>query len=112
MGSIAPQMDIMEKEDHFLAEIDLPGFDPNKISIEIEGDALIISGEKEISKDQKDGTYLRNERMSGSFYQRILFPSHAQLEKASCESKNGVLSLHIPKEKDSRRKSLQIKHSR
>ena len=103
-----PRMDIQEKENEFLAEVELPGFDHEDIQVEVEDNALILSGERSESKEKKEGNYLRNERTCGSFYQKLNFPNSANLEATTCHSKNGVLSLTIPKKEGSKNKKIKV----
>lgn len=107
--SFSPSMDVSEEDNKFIAKLDLPGFDPDEISVEIEDNALIVHGNRESSSEDNSGKYLRNERVSGSFYQKLQFPSSANLEAAECSSKNGVLTIEIPKREESKRKSLKVK---
>jgi len=104
-----PAMDVREEENKFIAQMDLPGFDPDEVSVEIEDNALIVHGSRESSSEDNSGKYLRNERMSGSFYQKLQFPASAHLEEAECSSKNGVLTINIPKKEESKRKNLKVK---
>ena len=106
---MTPAMDVCEEEHKFIAQMDLPGFDPDEVSVEIEDNALIIHGKRASSSEDNSGKYLRNERMSGSFYQKLQFPASANLEEAECSSKNGVLTIEIPKREESKRKSLKVK---
>lgn len=102
-------LDIVEGEKNFRAEVDLPGFDPENINVEIEDNALVISGERESSKNEETEKYIHNQRSSGSFYQKIQFPPSADLDAAECSAKNGVLTIMVPKKKDKKKKSLNVK---
>lgn len=105
----SPALDVQEEEQKFIAKMDLPGFDPEDVSVEIEDGSLIVHGNRDSSSEDKTGKYLRNERMSGSFYQKLQFPTSADLEQAECSSKNGVLTIDIPKKEESQRRSLKVK---
>lgn len=102
-------MDIMEEEGQFLTEVELPGFDPEDVSVEIEDNFLVLSGKKDSSKEKKSGTYLRNDRSIATFYQKIQFPSTADLENAECSLKHGVLTISVPKKEQNKKKLLEIK---
>lgn len=104
-----PAMDVREEEQQFITQMDLPGFAPDDVSVEIEDNALIVHGSRESSSEDNSGKYLRNERMSGSFYQKLQFPTSANLEEAECSSKNGVLTIEIPKKEESKKRNLTVK---
>ncbi len=104
-----PLMDVIEEENQFITEVELPGFDPEDVSVEIENNFLVLSGKKDSSEKDKKGTYLRSDRSTASFYQKVQFPSTADLDKAECSSKHGVLTILVPKKKQNKKKLLEIK---
>lgn len=104
---VAP-MDISEDKKAFKVVADLPGFDPNKMNIEVEGNSIILSGERENEKREEGKNFFSSERSSGSFYQQLNFPVSADTEKMKCTSKNGVLTLVIPKKANSARKRIKV----
>lgn len=104
-----PLMDIMEEDGQFVTEVELPGFDPEDVSVEIEDNYLVLSGKKDFSEKKKKGTCLRSDRSTGTFYQKIQFPSTADLENAECSSKHGVLTILVPKKEQNKKKLLEIK---
>ena len=71
-----PLVDIVEEENQFKAEVDLPGFSPKDIRVEVEDNALAISGKKESSKEEK----LSPQRA----YDRVFLPEDDTSPK--CES--------------------------
>lgn len=107
-ASYLPDMDISENENQFEVLADLPGFDPADISVEVESDGLVIQGKQEKKEEEKDKNYLRLERQTGSFYRKVNFPPSADLQNLHCRSKNGVLSITIPKRKEAQKKSFKI----
>ena len=55
-GSSEPmgfKTDIIEKKDSFVLEAELPGFDKGDINVDIDGDYLTISAEKNYDKKEK-----------------------------------------------------------
>ena len=70
--------DVKETGDHYEVDIDLPGFQKDEISVELQNGYLTIQAAKGLDRDQKDqeGRYIRQERYSGtcsrSFYVRSL----------------------------------------
>lgn len=105
----AAPMDITETDDEFKVVADLPGVNPEDISVETEDGALVVNAKRETEKEKKGKNFLRSERSSGSFYQKLDFPSSANLEKASCTSKDGVLTITIPKQASNKSKKIDVK---
>ena len=66
-AGFAPRMDFDETQDAFVAYIDLPGVDPAGVSIEMEDDQVIVSGERAKVVSDDDVKHHRVERSSGNF---------------------------------------------
>src|SRR5882762_5681799 len=66
-----PAVDIHEYSDRFELYVDVPGVDPNKVELTLEGGVLTLSGER-IQKTSTNGEgepqYRRTERGQGQFY--------------------------------------------
>ena len=90
--------DIKDEGDHYLLETDLPGFKKEDIKVDVEGDVLTVSAERNAEKDEKDdkGNYLRRERSYGS-YSRSFDVSNVKSEDIKVAYNDGVLALTLPK---------------
>ena len=89
----------------------MPGIDPECVDISITKDYLIIKGEKEEEKEEKDKNYIRRESSYGSFFRQIPLPETARADDAEATFKNGVLTVLIPKKAEAvlKPRKLQIK---
>ena len=90
--------DVIEKEDSYQLEAELPGFNKEDIKVDLKDDTLTISAVHGESKDEKDenGKYIRRERRSSS-YQRSFHVEGLKPEDVIAQYKNGVLTVHLPK---------------
>ena len=90
--------DIKDNGDAFELSAELPGFNKEDISIDIDKDRLVISAEHSENKDEKDenGKYIRRERSYGSFT-RSFDISAVNAAAISAKYENGVLTLDLPK---------------
>ena len=97
-SSLGFKTDIKDTGDAYELAADLPGFDKENIHVEIEGDILTISAERNSEVDEKDeeGTYIRRERTYGSF-SRGFDISNIDADKIAVKYENGVLTLDMPK---------------
>ncbi len=92
--------------------LDLPGVDKDKINVKVQNNMLTISGERRSETeeaDQKTGFY-RMESSFGSFMRSFPLPADADPDNMTAESKNGVLTIRLPKIKDavSTAKNIQV----
>ncbi|KAK7320636.1 hypothetical protein VNO77_30289 [Canavalia gladiata] len=97
-------------EAHFF-EADLPGLKKEEVKVEIEdGRVLQISGQRSKEKEDKNETWHRIERSSGSFLRRFRLPEDAKVDQVKASVENGVLTVTVPKEevKKPNAKPIQI----
>lgn len=90
--------DIKDKGDHYELEADLPGMKKEEIAVDIDGDYLTISAQRNTETEEKDdkNSYVRRERSYGSF-SRSFNISNIKSEEISGCYENGVLKLTLPK---------------
>lgn len=95
------KIDIHDEGNAYELDADLPGFDKKDIHVDVDGDFLTISGERQTHRDEKDeaGNYIRRERSYGSFSRSFNIADVAS-ENISGEYKDGVLKLTLPKKGD------------
>ena len=93
--------DIIDKEDHYLLQTDLPGFKREDIDIKINDGVLTINAisKKEGSDSDKENGYMRRERYYGS-YSRSFGLEKVDADAIKAEYKDGVLALVLPKIKE------------
>ncbi len=90
--------DVIEKDNCYQLEAELPGFNKEDIKIDLQNDTLTISAAHNENKDEKDesGKYIRRERRSSS-YQRSFHVEGLKPEDIVAQYKNGVLTVSLPK---------------
>ena len=103
-----PACDIAEENEHFLLSIDMPGIPKENISIEVEGNKLVVTGErKSESRDQKKG-FTYSERKYGTFQRTFTLPRGLEAERIEAKFKDGVLELTLPKTEPAKAKQIKI----
>ena len=90
--------DIKDTGNAYVLEADLPGVKKEDIHIDIDGDYLSITAQRNNEKSEKDkeGNYIRCERSYGSF-SRSFDISGVKAEDITAAYDNGVLTLTMPK---------------
>ena len=106
--SFLPTLDISETEKEFVIEVDLPGFDPKNVNVEVEDGMIVLNGMQESEKEEKKKNYHRRERVTGSFYRTVKLPPSAELEKIHCRSRHGTLTATVPKKKGTEKRNITI----
>lgn len=107
-SSLGLAVDVYEKEGNVVVEAPLAGFDPEKVNIQFEDGALIMSGQMEKKKEVDEKNYYRKEVRYGNFYRAVPMPVPVNGDKAQAEFQNGVLRVTVPKLAKPEKKSIKI----
>lgn len=104
-----PRMDIFEKNNNIVAEIELPGVDPKNINVQVENGYLKIEAKsKKETEEKREGFYKRE--IGQSLFKRVVpLPAEVIEEKAEAEYENGILRVIIPKAAPKKEKVIKIK---
>jgi HSP20 family protein len=105
---MVPQCDLEESADHYLLSFDMPGLEKENIDIEMQGNNLIVSGERRQENERGEGRSRFVERRYGRFERAIRLPQNAKTEGIEAEYVNGVLKVAIPKSTESTRHRVKI----
>lgn len=108
---ISPNLDLSETDNEIEVSMDLPGFQPNEIDVELHKDVLSIRGEHSEEKEEKEEgrRYHRIERRRGSFQRTVQLPAMVQEDKIDANFKDGVLTIKMPKSEESKSKKISVK---
>lgn len=104
----SPRIDVSESENALEIVADLPGLEKKDISVSLEDDLLTVKGERKEEKESKEKRFHTIERSSGSFYRAMRLPVEVEKDKIEAVFKDGVLTLRLPKSKESKKKVSQI----
>ena len=101
--------DIRESEGNYVLEADLPGFDKNDISVDVDGDCLTVKATRHSefeNKENKD-SFIRCERSYGA-YSRSFDVSGINTDEIGAKYENGVLTLTLPKKEPEKPTKRQL----
>lgn len=97
-----PAVNIRETDDHFEVEMAAPGMTKNDFKIELDGNQLTITSEKQGSEETKpEERYTRKEFSYQSFQRVFQLPKDVvDVDKIGARYENGLLQLTIPKKEE------------
>jgi len=95
----APAADVSETEAEYLIKADLPEVRKEDVSITVQDGVLTLSGERRQEKREETEKMHRVERSYGSFARRFSLPENVDEQGIRAESRDGVILIHIPKQK-------------
>lgn len=94
--------DIQEKDNQYILDMDLPGYEKEDIKAQLKDGYLTITAQKnEISEDKNEkGDYIRRERYSGKCSRSFYVGEGVREEDIKASFNNGILQLTFPKQVD------------
>jgi HSP20 family protein len=106
-----PAVDLAETDKAYTVTAELPGMDEKDIDVSINGDMLVIKGEKRQEKEEKNKNYYLSERSYGQFQRSFSLPTGIDRDKIAAEFSKGVLTLTLPKsaEAQQQQKKIEVK---
>ena len=100
--------DIREKNDKYLVDIDLPGFEKENINLSLDNGYLNISAKVNKEENNDDEKFVRKERFYGECSRSFYVGEDIKEEDIQAEFKNGILKIEIPK-KEIEDKAKEVK---
>ncbi len=102
-----PTANILETEEDFKIEMQVPGYSKESIRIQFENGFLSISHDEDEGEDKKSVNYVSREFCTRSFSRRFKLSDRLASEKISARYENGVLEISIPKREEAKAKPVQ-----
>ena len=107
-GGLYPPVNVFDQGEAYVVKAEVPGVDPAKVEIHVADDTLTLRGERAFAEPNKNAAYHRRERGQGEFRRVIRLPGRVATDEAKAHTRNGVLTVTIPKAKEARPRRVQI----
>ena len=104
----APAADVSETDDEYLIKAELPEVTKDDLNITVQEGVLTLAGERKAERREYNEKLHRVERFHGTFARRFTLPDDADEQRIKAESKDGILVIHIPKQKVAHPQPRQI----
>jgi HSP20 family protein len=105
----APSVDISETGEEYLIRAALPAVKKEDLEVTVNDGMLTLSGERRQKEEQKDEKFHKVETWYGNFSRSFALPDAVDQAAIRAESKDGVLTIHVPKTKVETKKPTTIK---
>lgn len=100
-----PSVNISENKNEYKVSLAAPGLQKSDFKIDVEGNMITISSEKEEKKDEKDVRYTRHEYSYSSFSRSFTIPEEVNQDKIEAAYTDGVLTLTLPKREEAKKQT-------
>ena len=102
-----PAVNITEQKDDYLVSLAAPGLKKEDFKIDVDGNMLTISSEKEDSREEKDKKFTRKEYSYSSFSRSFTLPDEINKEKIEAKYEDGVLKISLPRREEAKKPSAK-----
>jgi HSP20 family protein len=103
-----PSTDISESEKEYTIRAALPAVKKEDLHVTLDNGLLTIKGERRQQQQDKTEKFHRVESFYGSFERSFALPENVNEEAISSESRDGVLTIHIPKAQKQQAKPKEV----
>jgi HSP20 family protein len=95
-----PSVNITENKDEYNVSLAVPGMKKGDFKIDVDGNMLTISCEKDETKEEKDKKYTRKEYSYSSFSRSFTLPDEVNSEKIDARYEDGLLKISLPRKEE------------
>ncbi len=107
-GVISPNVDIFERGNEMVIQVELPGVNKEDIDLTITDDRLVIKGEIKKPEGVSEEDYILSERSYGAFSRTVNLPMDVDKSSVKANFKNGLLEITILRKEEAKPKEIKI----
>lgn len=104
-----PAVNISETQESYKVDLAAPGLKKDDFKVNVDGDLLTISAEKEETKEEADEKTSRREYNYSSFSRSFTLPESINREKIEANYNDGILKLVLPKKDEAKKAAISKK---
>ena len=107
-SEFVPACDVVEKQNHYIMSIDIPGVKKEDVKIDLQDNILTITGSRGYESEEKAWGRKYSERAYGSFTRAFTIPAGVKPDQIQAEYKEGVLYVAFPKMAAARGQQIRV----
>lgn len=101
-------IDAYQNDDEVVVKAPIAGVKPEELEISITDEVVTIKGERKEQQEITRDNYFCQECYWGGFSRSYVLPVAVDSEQAQASLKNGILTIHIPKQEKTKTRVLKI----
>ncbi len=96
-GGSAPEFSIQERDEGFVIQVSLPGFEKGDVKVSVSGNLLAIGSEVSREREFRGNNAYRYQRSHGGFCKVMELPAGVDASNIRSSFNEGVLEVVLPK---------------
>lgn len=105
----APLVNVWRGEQGALLTSEVPGLDPEKLDISVNGDMVTVTGERSEGTKGENEKYRRQERGTMKFSRTVKLPFRVDASRTEAKYEKGVLTVTLPQAAEDRPQKIQLR---
>ena len=97
-----PNANVRETGDEYIIELAAPGMEKDEFKVEVQEDVIIIEGQHDEEKEERNEEYHRKEFKTTSFKRSFRLPQPVLADKVDAKYSHGILKLTLPKREEAK----------
>jgi HSP20 family protein len=102
-------VDVYQDKDNVFIKSTIAGVKPEDLDITLSGESVTIRGDRKQEEAIKDEDYFYQECYWGAFSRSLNLPVEIDVDRATADLKDGILTLVLPKASRARTKKVRVK---
>lgn len=102
-------IDVFQTPKEIIIKSTIAGVKPENVDISIDNDMVTVKGERTNEHTVSEEDYYYQECYWGAFSRSVILPVDVIADKAEAKLKNGILTLKLPKARQSKTKKINVK---
>lgn len=100
-----PRVDVQDRDQDILVRAEIPGVKKDDLEVSVADNTVSLkaSTRREREEGEKGGNYYRHEIATGSFARTVPLPAEVNADTAQATFEDGILTLTLPKQEQSKR---------
>ena len=108
-AGVFPPINITQDSDNFYVRAEIPGIEPDQLSISAVRNRVSIAGKREIKREGERASYHRRERPEGTFDRAVTLPTEVNADRVEARYVDGVLTLTLPKAEEAKPRQITVR---
>lgn len=107
-----PALEIREDAEKVTVRLEAAGMKKEDFDLSLDGDNLVISGERKATEEKREGETFRTERFYGRFERSVHLPTPIQNSAVTATYEDGILTVVLPKAEEAKPKKIEVRSSK
>jgi HSP20 family protein len=103
-----PPVNAVETKEAFVYRVEVPGLSEGDVAVQVEDETLLLRGERKTPPPSGYEVHLR-ERAPVAFARKLPLPGRVDSQAVTATMKDGILTVTLPKAKDTLPRQITVK---